>query len=103
MSAASRLALAVLISGRGSNMAAIAHACERGQIDARIATVIADRPDAGGIALARKLGIEAQVVAYSGFASHSAFEHALGAAIDASGTQLVVLAGFMRILSPQFA
>jgi phosphoribosylglycinamide formyltransferase 1 len=103
MSEASRLALAVVISGRGSNMAAIAHACERDLIHARIATVIADRPDAGGIALARKLGIAAQVVAYSDFSSPAAFEHALGAAIDASGAQLVVLAGFMRILSPQFA
>ena len=103
MSAASRLALAVLISGRGSNMAAIADACERHRIDARIARVIADRPEAGGIALAQKLGLDAQVVAYREFAGREAFEHAVGEAIDASGARLVVLAGFLRILSPQFA
>jgi phosphoribosylglycinamide formyltransferase 1 len=103
MSAASRLALAVLISGRGSNMAAIAHACEKNLINARIARIIADRPEAGGIALAQTLGLEAQVVAYRDFAGREAFESALGAAIDASGARLVVLAGFLRILSPQFA
>ena len=102
MSAASTLALAVVISGRGSNMAAIAHACASGWIPARVVRVIADRPDAGGIALARQLGLDAAVVAAGEFPDRPAFEQALGAAIDASGAQLVVLAGFMRILSPQF-
>ncbi|HEV7432719.1 MAG TPA: phosphoribosylglycinamide formyltransferase [Steroidobacteraceae bacterium] len=101
MSAA--LPLAVLISGRGSNMAAIAHACGRGQIAARIVSVIADRHDAGGIAVAQSLGLKVSVVAYADFANREAFENALGAVIDASGARLVVLAGFMRILSPQFA
>lgn len=103
MSGASSLALAVVISGRGSNMAAIAHACSSGQIAARIVCVIADRHGAGGIALAQRLGLEVSVVAHAEFASREAFESALGAAIDASGAQLVVLAGFLRILSPQFA
>ena len=103
MSAASTLALAVVISGRGSNMAAIAHACADGQIAAQIVRVIADRPAAGGIALAHKLGLEASVVAFRDFSGRDAFESALGAAIDASGARLVVLAGFLRILSPQFA
>ena len=102
MSAAPTLALAVVISGRGSNMAAIARACASDQIPARVVRVIADRPDAGGIALARQLGLDAAVVAAGEFPDRPAFEHALGAAIDASGAQLVVLAGFMRILSPQF-
>lgn len=103
MSGESRLPLAVLISGRGSNMAAIAHACASGQIAARIVRVIADRPGAGGIALAQRLGLEVSVVAYAQFPSREAFEGALAAAIDASGARLVVLAGFLRILSPQFA
>lgn len=103
MSAAPRLALAVVISGRGSNMAAIAHACASGQIAARIVRVIADRHGAGGIALAQRLGLEVSVVPFQEFADRQAFEHAMGAAIDASGAQLVVLAGFLRILSPQFA
>lgn len=103
MNAASPLALAVILSGRGSNMAAIAHACSNGQIAARIVRVIADRRDAGGIALAQRLGLEVSVVAHAEFADREAFEAALSAAIDASGAQLVVLAGFLRILSPQFA
>jgi phosphoribosylglycinamide formyltransferase 1 len=103
MTGASSLPLAVLISGRGSNMAAIAHACASGQIPARIVRVIADRPGAGGIALAQRLGLEVSVVAHAEFASREAFEEALATAIDASGARLVVLAGFLRILSPPFA
>jgi phosphoribosylglycinamide formyltransferase 1 len=98
-----RLPLAVVISGRGSNMAAIAHACASGRIAARIVRVIADRHGAGGIALAQRLGLEVSVVAHADFASREEFESALAAAIDASGARLVVLAGFLRILSPQFA
>ena len=103
MSAASPLALAVILSGRGSNMAAIAHACESGRIAARIVRVIADRRGAGGIALAERLGLAVSVIPHADFADRDAFEGALSAAIDVSGAQLVVLAGFLRILSPQFA
>jgi phosphoribosylglycinamide formyltransferase-1 len=103
MSGDPRLPLAIIISGRGSNMAAIAHACEHGRISARIARVIADRHGAAGIALAQRLGLSVDVIAHAEFASRDAFEAALGAAIDASGARLVVLAGFLRILSPQFA
>jgi phosphoribosylglycinamide formyltransferase-1 len=103
MNAAPPLALAVLISGRGSNMVAIAQACERGEIAARVARVIADRRDAGGIALAQQHGLEVSVVAAREYAGRAGFEAALQSAIDASGAQLVVLAGFMRVLSPEFA
>ena len=103
MTLAPELALAIVISGRGSNMAAIAQACARGKIGARVVRVIADRPDAGGIAVAHSLGLETAVVAARDFADRAAFERALAAAIDASGARLVVLAGFMRILSPEFA
>ena len=102
MSAAPLLALAVVISGRGGNMAAIARACASGQIAARIVRVIADRPGAGGIALAQQLGLQLKLVPAGEFADREAFEAALRAAIEASGAQLVVLAGFMRILSAQF-
>jgi phosphoribosylglycinamide formyltransferase-1 len=102
MNDASTLALAIVISGRGSNMVAIAEACARGQIAARIARVIADRRDAGGIAAAHQLGLEVSVVAAREYADRAGFEFALQTAIDASGAQLVVLAGFMRILSPEF-
>ena len=103
MTPAPELALAVVISGRGSNMAAIAQACERGSIPARVACVIADRPDAGGIAVAHSLGLQTAVVPARDFPERAAFERALTAAIDASGARLVVLAGFMKILSPEFA
>ena len=102
MSEAPVLALAIVISGRGTNMAAIARACERGQIRARVARVIADRRDAAGIVRAQQLGLAVSVVPAGEYADRAAFEDALAAAIDASGARLVVLAGFMRILSPQF-
>jgi phosphoribosylglycinamide formyltransferase-1 len=104
MSAGSRapLKLAILISGRGSNMVAIARACLAGEINARIRVVISDRPGVGGLASARELGIEALTIQWPGAGSREAFEHALTEALDAQPTDLVVLAGFMRILSPGF-
>jgi phosphoribosylglycinamide formyltransferase-1 len=96
------LSLAVLISGRGSNMTAIAHACAGGRIHARVARVISDRDSAGGIRLARDLGLCTAVVSPGRFDHRSAFEAALSAEIGASGAELVLLAGFMRILSAQF-
>ena len=102
MSAPGALPVAVLISGRGSNMVAIAQACSSGRIRARVVRVIADRADAPGLALARQQGLDACVVAAREFPDRTAFEQALAAAIDASGARLVVLAGFMRVLSPSF-
>jgi phosphoribosylglycinamide formyltransferase 1 len=104
MSAGSRapLELAILISGRGSNMVAIARACLAGQINARVRIVISDRPGVAGLAAARELGIEALTVPWPGAADKEGFERALGEALDARRPQLIVLAGFMRILSPQF-
>jgi phosphoribosylglycinamide formyltransferase-1 len=99
--------LAVLISGAGSNMLAIAAACRSGQIHAEVAVVIADVSTAGGIARARDLGLATTVVDRGNFRSAGkpdrlAFEAALATAIEASGAQLVVLAGFMRVLSAGF-
>ena len=96
------LQLAILISGRGSNMAAIARACQAGKINAQVKVVISDRPDVGGLTVAaRDFGIEAIAVPWQG--AREAFEDALSAALDARHPDLVVLAGFMRILSPRFA
>jgi len=103
MSSDAGLRLCVVISGRGSNMLTIARACASGAINASIALVIADRPEAGGIASARELVLPVEVLAARGFPDRSAFEQAMCGAIDASGAQLVVLAGFMRILSAAFA
>ncbi len=102
-----RARLAILISGTGSNMVAIAKACRSGQVPADIAIVLADTPAAGGIARAQQLGLATQVVdrrsfQLAGRADRAAFEAALGAAIAESGADYVILAGFMRVLSAGF-
>jgi phosphoribosylglycinamide formyltransferase 1 len=104
MSAGSRapLQLAILISGRGSNMAAIARACRAGEINARVRIVISDRPGVGGLTTARDLGVETLVIPWQGAAGREAFENDLAKAIDAAGAELIVLAGFMRVLSARF-
>lgn len=102
MSAHAALPLAIVISGRGSNMVAIAQACAQGRIDARVNQVISDQADAAGIARARELGLATRVIPRAQFSDAAAFEAALLGALDAQPHELVVLAGFMRILSPQF-
>ena len=96
------LRIAILISGRGSNMAAIARQCLEGRLDARIGVVLADRPDVAGLDTARGLGLSAGVVPWRGAAQRPAFEQALAGALAAANPDLVVLAGFMRILSAEF-
>ena len=96
------LPVAVVISGRGSNMEAIVRTAQLSDCPYRVVRVIADRPTAGGLARATALGIPTAVVPVKEFADHSQFEAALGAELDASGAGLVPLAGFMRILSAEF-
>ena len=103
MNARAPLRLAILISGRGSNMEAVARACRDGRINASVNVVIADREGAGGLAVARELGIEAAVVSWKSFSDRAAFERALGDEIEAHRAEIIVLAGFMRVLSPEFA
>ncbi|MEJ1966624.1 MAG: phosphoribosylglycinamide formyltransferase [Gammaproteobacteria bacterium] len=97
------LRLAILISGRGSNMEAVARACRDERINAAVSVVISDRDGAGGLAVARELGIATAVVAWKSFADRAAFERALGDEIEAHRAEIIVLAGFMRVLSPEFA
>ena len=94
--------IAILISGRGSNMAALLAAVSDGRIDATVAGVISNRPDAGGLALASSRHVATSVVDHRRFADRIAFEHALAAAIDALMPDLVVMAGFMRVVSADF-
>jgi phosphoribosylglycinamide formyltransferase-1 len=93
--------LAILISGRGSNMAAILAAVSAGEIPAKIVGVISNRPAAPGLAIAGERGVSTTVIDHAAFAERSAFEAELGAAIDALAPDLVVLAGFMRVLGPE--
>ena len=98
--------LVILISGTGSNMAAIVRAAQAQRWgehrDARVAAVISNRPDAKGLAFARDAGIATGVVDHKAFATREAFDAALQAEIDRHAPTLVVLAGFMRILTPGF-
>jgi phosphoribosylglycinamide formyltransferase 1 len=94
--------LAILISGRGSNMAALIDAARAGEIDAAIGIVISNRPDAAGLKIAAAAGLATSVVDHRAFADRDEFERSLTAAIDARAPDLIVLAGFMRILSPAF-
>jgi phosphoribosylglycinamide formyltransferase-1 len=98
--------IVVLISGRGSNLHALL-AAERGErwsesIGARIAAVLCNRPDAPGLAYARAADVPAQVIDHRDFDSRAAFDAALAQAIDAHAPALVVLAGFMRVLTREF-
>jgi phosphoribosylglycinamide formyltransferase-1 len=94
--------IVVLLSGRGSNLEAIARACEAERWPARIAAVIANRPDAAGLEVARRLGLRTAVVDHREQPSRDAFDVALAAAIDAFEPDLVALAGFMRVLGTAF-
>jgi phosphoribosylglycinamide formyltransferase-1 len=94
--------IVILISGRGSNMEAIVKACQAQGWPARIAAVISNRPDAAGLKFAAAHGIAAEVVDHKAFASREDFDAALARAIDAHTPDLVVMAGFMRIVGSAF-
>lgn len=98
--------IVILISGTGSNMAAIVRAAERGQWarrhHARVAAVISNKADAAGLGFAKEHGIATAVVDHKAFDTREAFDTALAAEIDRHQPTLVVLSGFMRILTPGF-
>ena len=94
--------LGIICSGRGSNLASIIEAIERGEIPAEIAVVIADKRDAYALERARTKGIPAIAVVYRDYAERADFERAMLDELHAHDVTLVVLAGFMRILSPVF-
>ncbi len=96
------LPVAVLISGRGSNMAAIARAGLGGDIRARVVAVISDRRDAAGLDVARGLAIATSVLSPRDFADQRSYGAALAETVVSTGARLVALAGFMRILDACF-
>jgi phosphoribosylglycinamide formyltransferase-1 len=98
-----RKRVAILISGRGSNMTALIGAAKAPDYPAEIALVVSNVPDAPGLARAREAGIATHVVDHKGFGNdREAFDRQLDAALRAHRTDIVCLAGFMRVLSPWF-
>lgn len=94
--------IVILISGRGSNMEALVAARDAGDLPVHIAAVISNRPDARGLETAAAAGIATRVLDHKAFAGREAFDAALAECIDGFAPDLVVLAGFMRILSEGF-
>lgn len=94
--------IVVLISGSGSNLQAIIDAIESGQINGRISAVLSNKADVLGLERAAKAGIPQIVISHKDFADREAFDGAMIKAIDQHQPDLIVLAGFMRILTPDF-
>lgn len=92
----------VLLSGRGSNLAAILKAAQAAEYPAMIAGVVANKADAPGLQLARNAGVPVSVVPSANYSDRDSYDAALQVAVDAYAPDLVVLAGFMRILTPAF-
>lgn len=98
----SRCRLAILISGRGSNMLAIANACSTGELDADVALVLSNRKEAAGLTSAESLGIPTAVVEHSAFESRDDFEQSMTQHLESVNPDWILLAGFMRILGEPF-
>lgn len=94
--------IVVLISGSGSNLQAIIDGCKDGRINGNVVAVISNRPDVKGLERARNNGIEAITLDHRNFDNREAFDLALAQRIDQFEPELVILAGFMRILTPEF-
>ncbi len=97
-----RLKVAVLISGRGSNLRSLIDACAEPEFPAEIVLVLTNNPGAGGLKHAADAGIRSAVVDHRGYTDRSEFDAALNAEILSSGAELVCLAGFMRLLTAGF-
>ena len=97
-----RMKVAVLISGRGSNLQALLDACAAEDFPAEIVAVISNKAGAQGLERARKAGVAASFIDHTLFDDRETFEKELDAKLKETGTQLVALAGFMRILTPWF-
>src|SRR5690348_5968254 len=94
--------VAILISGRGSNMEALIHAAEAPDYPAEIVGVLSNKAEAGALAFARAKGITTAVRSHKDFATREAFDAALDAVLRDWRTEIVCLAGFMRVLTPGF-
>ena len=97
-----KLKVGILISGRGSNMAALIRAAQATDYPAEIACVVSNREDAGGLEAARKAGVPTAVISHRGYPDRETFDRDVSAVLEKHGVGLVALAGFMRIQSPWF-
>lgn len=97
-----KLKVAVLISGRGSNMRALVEACEAEDFPAQIVLIASNKKDAAGLDFARSKSISTAVVDHKNFSSREDFDKKMSEEIEKSGAEFVCLAGFMRLLSPWF-
>ncbi len=94
--------VAILISGRGSNMASLIAAAQEESYPAQIALVLSNRPAAGGLDRAREAGIEAVAIDHKAYADRETFERAVDETLQVAKVDIVCLAGFMRVLTPWF-
>ena len=97
-----KLKAGVLISGRGSNMAALIAACRSPDFPAEIGLVLSNRADAAGVAIAEKAGVPTKVIPHAGWPSREHFDRAMSQALRDAGVGLICLAGFMRLFTPWF-
>jgi phosphoribosylglycinamide formyltransferase-1 len=97
-----KLKVGVLISGRGSNLAALIDAAKTADYPAEIGCVVSNKPDAPGLAIAAAAGVPTAVVSHRDHPDREAFDRTVSAELERHGVELVVLAGFMRIFSPWF-
>jgi phosphoribosylglycinamide formyltransferase-1 len=97
-----KLKVGILISGRGSNMAALIEAAKARDYPAEIAVVVSNLADAPGLGVARAAGVATAVIPHKGFPDRESFDRAVSAELEKHGVGLVALAGFMRIQSPWF-
>ncbi len=96
----SGLDVGVLISGRGSNLLSLLHAETAGKLDARVRLVVSNRADAGGLVHAKARNVPTQVLGHKAFATRDAYDHALVSVLHEAGVNFVVMAGFMRLVTP---
>lgn len=97
-----KLRIGALASGGGSNLQSIIDSCSNGSLNAEVALVLSNNPQAGALLRAKSAGVPSLCIDHRGFASREEFDRAMVVALQEAGAELVVLAGFMRLISPVF-
>ena len=102
MTESRRVPIAILLSGRGTNMVSLVRAAQEGGLHADVRVVVSNKADAGGLQLAAGLGVPTAVLSHKDFQTREAFDSALADLLARHGVEYVALAGFMRVLTPTF-